>query len=633
MSMFDWVQNNKRLMQVLLALIFLPFAFFGVDSYFRGSELGAEVARVGDYRVTQQEYQQSLRERQEQLRRMMNNAPVDQAILDSPEMRFAALDQIVRERLLLARAVGSGMVVTDAQLRNVITSQEAFQENGRFSHDRYENFLRAQNMTNLVFEARLRRDLLQQPLMDVFGETGFVANGVVDRIVRLSEQTREVEIATLTPAAFVSQIKVEESAVKAYFDTHAREFEIPEQVRLEYVVLSLDNLAAQTEVSPQEVKQAYDQNPGRFGSPEEREASHILIQVAPGANAEAKAAAKAKAESLMKPLREKPDRFAELARDNSQDTGSAQGGGDLGFLTRGATKKEFDDALFAMKVGEIAGPIETEFGYHIILLKSVRGGAAKSFEDVRAGIESELKRSRAAKLYAEMAEQLNNMAYEQSDSLKPAAEKLKLTIQQSPWITRKPMPGNPLGGERFLKAAFSEDVIKNKRNSEVVEVGPGTLIASRLLEHKPAASRPFEEVKADIEKRLIEDQARKRATAEGREMLEKLRKGESVNVSWGKPVSVSRVSNQGFSEDALRAIFRVDAAKLPGYGGAEDPKEGYQLIRVTKVTDTGEVKPEVRKAAAEQLRRMLAQEQLTDYVAALKRRVDVKIKPDLIEKK
>jgi len=620
-------------MQFVLALIFLPFAFFGMDSYFRSSELGAEVARVGDYRVTQQEYQQSLRERQEQLRRMLNNAPVDQAVLDSPEVRFAAIEQLVRERLLLARAVGSGIVVTDAQLRNVITSQEVFQEDGKFSHDRYENFLRAQGMTNLGFEARLRRDLQQQPLMDVFGETGFIANSVVDRVVRLSEQTREAEVATISPSAFVAQIKIEETAVKAYFDSRAREFEVPEQVRLEYVVLSLDNLAAQTDVPAADVKQAYDQNPGQFGSPEEREASHILIEVASGASAGAKAAAKTKAETLAKQLRETPDRFADLAKEHSQDTGSAQGGGDLGFLARGATNKAFDQALFAMKVGEIAGPVETEFGFHLIRLKSVRGGGSKSFEEVRAGIESELKRNRATKRFAEMAEQLNNMAYEQSDSLKPVAEALKLSVQQSPWITRRPAPGSPLGSERFLKAAFSEDVIKNKRNSEVVEVGPGTLIAARLLEHKPAASRPFDEVKGDIEKRLIEDEARKRAIAEGRSLLEKLNKGESVSVGWSKPLTVSRVSNQGLSEDVLRAIFRADAGKLPGYSGAEDQKEGYQLIRVTKVTESGEVKPEARKAAAEQLRRLIAQEQMNDYVAALKRRVDVKIKPDLIEKK
>ncbi len=631
--MFDWVQNNKRAMQIVLALVFLPFAFFGVDSYFRDGGLGAEVARVGDYKITQQEFQQAVRERQEAMRRLLNNAPLDPAMLDSPEVRFAAIEQIVRDRLLLSHAVRSGLTVSDQQLRDVITSQESFREDGKFSRERYEGFLRAQNLSSLGFEARLRRDLLQQPIMDAFGESGFIPSSVAERIVRLSEQTREVGIATVSPAEFVSQVGIDDGAIKAYYDSRVRDFEVPEQVRLEYVVLSLDNLAAQTEVPAEEVRQLYDQNTARFASPEEREASHILVQLASGASADARAAAKTRAEDLLKQLLEKPNRFGDLAREHSQDPGSAQNGGDLGFLVRGAANKAFDDALFGMKAGEIAGPVETEFGYHLIRLKSVRGGSTKSFDEVRASIESELKRSRASKRFAEQAEQLNNFAYEQSDSLKPVAEALKLTVQQSPWITRKPVQGSPLGGEKFLKAAFSEDVIKNRRNSEVVEIASGTLISARLLEHKPAASRPFDEMQAQIRKRLTDDEARKRAITAGREKLDKLRKGEDAGVIWGKPVVVSRMKPEGLTETVLREIFRVDATKVPAFAGAEDSSTGYQLIRISRVTEPSEVSPEGRKAAAEQLRRLIGQEQLTDYVAAMKRRVEVKIKPDVIEKK
>jgi peptidyl-prolyl cis-trans isomerase D len=364
--MFDWVQNNKRLMQVILALIFLPFAFFGVDSYFQGSELGAEVARVGDYRIGQQEYQQALRERQDAMRRMLGNAPVDQAVLDSPEMRFAALDQLVRQRLLLSQAVRAGVTVTDNQLRDFITSQEAFRQDGQFSHDLYESYLRSQNTSALGFEARVRRDLLLQPLLNAFGEGTFVPNTVLDRMVRLSEQTREVAVATVSPSAFAAQISIDEPALKAYYDAHPREFQVPEQMRVEYVVLSLDNLAAQVEIPAEEVRQVYEQNPARFSAPEERQAKHILVSVPADASAEAKAAAKSKIDELLKQAQAHPDQFGELARKYSQDPGSSENGGDLGFLVRGATKKPFDDALFGMKECEIAGPVATEFGYHLI---------------------------------------------------------------------------------------------------------------------------------------------------------------------------------------------------------------------------------------------------------------------------
>lgn len=631
--MFDWVHNNKRVIQVILALIFLPFAFFGIDSYFRGGELGAEVARVGDSRISQQEYQQALRERQDAMRRMLNNAPIDQSVLESPEMRFAALEQLVRERLLLSQALRNGIAVTDEQLRDVIMSQEAFRQDGKFSPELYETFLRSQNMNQLTFEAKLKRDLLQQPLMDAFGQSAFVSNAVVERIMRLSEQTREVSLATVPAVSFVAQVSVDDAAVKAYFDSHAREFEVPEQVRLEYVVLSLDNLAAHVEIPATEVRQAYEQNAARFTAPEERDASHILIQVSADATAEAKAAARAKTEALLGEIRAKPESFADVARSHSQDPGSAKEGGALGFLVRGSTRKAFDDALFGMKAGEIIGPVQTEFGYHIIRLNAIRGGGTKPFDEVRGAIEAELKRARAQKRYAELAEQLNNIAYEQSDSLQPAAEALKVPVQQSPWITRSPVPGSPLGNERLLKAAFADDVLKNKRNSEVVEVAPGTLIAARLLEHKPAASRPFEEVRDDIRKRLVHEETRKRAVAEGRAKLEKLRKGEEVGVAWGKPLSVSRGETHGLAEPVVREIFRAEADKLPAYAGAEDPKLGFQLIRVSRIAEPTELSAEARKATAEQLKRMIAQEQLTDYVSAMKRRVEVKVKPDLIEKK
>jgi peptidyl-prolyl cis-trans isomerase D len=479
----------------------------------------------------------------------------------------------------------------------------------------------------------VRRDLLLQPLVNAFGDSSFVPNTVLDRTIRLSEQTREVSIATIDPSAFVAQIGVEEPALKAYYDSHPREFQIPEQVRVAYVVLSLDNLAAQVDVPAEEVRQAYQQNPARFAAPEERQARHILVSVPADAGAEAKAAAKSKAEELLKQAEAQPDQFAELARKYSQDPGSAQSGGDLGFLIRGATKKPFDDALFAMKEGEIAGPIETEFGYHVIKLEAIRGGAAQPFEQVRPMIEAELKKARAQKRYAELAEQFNNIAYEQSDSLAPAAEALGVKVQESPWISRTPAPGSPLGNERFLKAVFSEEVLQNKRNSEVVEVAPGTLIAARLLEHKAASTQPFDTVRDDIRKHLIEEEARKRALAEGREKLEKLRKGVQVDASWGKPVSVTRTDPHDLSEPVLREIFRTDAGSAPAYAGAEGPKGGYQLIRILRVSEPTQIKPEMRKAAAEQLNRLIGQAELAGYVNALKQRVDVKVKPDLIEKK
>ncbi len=631
--MYDWVHNNKRFMQVVLAVIFLPFAFFGVESYLSSDGMGAEVARIGDQRVTQQEFQRALEQRQEEMRRMVNNAPLEPSVLDSPEMRFAALEQIVRDRLLLSQSFRMGIKVTDEQLRDLITSQQNFMQDGKFSKGLYETFLRNQGLSAIAFEANLRRDLQKQPLVDAFGATAMIPRTVVERIIRLSEQTREISMVNIDLSTFAAQVSVDDAEVKKFYESRTAEFKVPEQIRLEYVVLSLDNVAAQMNLKPEDVRKAYEENLARYSSPEERSASHILIAVPSDASTDARAAAKAKAAEIAKQVQDKPDRFAALAKEHSEDPGSSNSGGDLGFLPRGATKQAFDEALFSMKPGEIRGPVETEFGYHIIRLSEVRGGAVRPFEEVKTTIENDLKRGVAQKSFAEMAEQLSNIAYEQSDSLKPVSGKLKLTVQQSPWITRTPVPGSPLGSDKFLRAAFSEDVLKNSRNSEVVEVAQGTLMTARLLEHKPAAIKPFEEVRDDIRKRLIADEARKRAVADGREKLDKLRKGEDAGLAWGKPIVVGRGDPKGLGEAAFKEAFRADASKLPAYVGAEDPKLGYQLIRVSAVNEPSQVSDEARKAAGEQLRRIVSQEQITDYIAALKRRVEVKTKPDLIEKK
>jgi peptidyl-prolyl cis-trans isomerase D len=632
--MFDWVHNNRRIIQVVLFLCFLPFVFVGVDSYFRGGDFGGEVARVGDARISQQEFQQALKERQESVQRMLGGGRLDPAVLDSPEMRFSAIEQIVRERLLLSQAVRNGLVVTDAALRDVIASQEVFQEGGSFSAKNYDLFLRSQNMTPAMFEARIRRDLLQRPLLDAIGDGATVSSTVVERLVRLSDQTREVSLLTYAPSAYLAKAQIDDAAVKAYYDSHPAEFQVPEQVKIEYVALSLDNLAAQTELAPEAARAVYYQNPTRFSAAEERETSHILVRIPEGAAADAKAAARAKAEAIAKRVREKPASFAEVAKSDSEDPGSAASGGELGFIPRGVTKmKAFDDALFGMKPGEIAGPVETEFGLHVIRLVSVRGGKIQSFEEVRSQIEAELKRQQASKRYAELAEQLNNIVYEQSDSLKPAADLLKVSLQQSPWLSRKPVPGSPLGGERFLNAVFAEDVLKNKRNSEAVEVAPGTIVAARLLEHKPTTTRAFEEVSGDIRKRLVQNEALKQASAEGQAVLERLRKGEDPGAAWSKSQTFGRAGAQGIPESVVRAAFRASATKLPAYTGVEDPQSGYHVIRVSRVTEPEAAAADTRKAVTDQLRQILSQEQLTNYIATLKAGADVQIKSGVIEKK
>jgi peptidyl-prolyl cis-trans isomerase D len=627
--MFDLVHRHKRVLQFVLAIIFLPFAFFGIDSYFRSSDGGNHVATVGGQPVTQQEFAIALQERQTYLQRLLGNR-ADPAMLDSPELRFAVLDGIIRQRLLVGQAVRANVLVSDEQLQQVISEQPAFQEDGKFSHARYVDLLKRQNTTEVGFENGLRRDLMLQRVNGAYLATAIVSNSVSERLLRINAQQREVSQNVLDPEKFTAQVKVDEGAVKAYYDAHQNELQVAEQARLQFVVLSLDAIAAQTDTTADEIKQAYEQNQQQYSKGEERQASHILITADAQATAEQKQAARSKAEQLLKQVQQNPAGFAELAKKNSQDPGSAEKGGDLGSFPRGAMVKPFDDAVFQMKVGDIAGPVESPFGFHIIKLTAEK---KHGFDEAKKQVEIDLKRQKAGKKFAEFAEQFNNLVFEQGDSLKPAADALKLGMQTSGWVGRNGGENKLLNHPKLLQAVFADDAVKNKRNTEVVDVGNNTLVSARVLEYKAATIRPLTEVSGDIVKRLTHQQAAQLAAKEGRELLAKLKQSGGEEVGWSAAKLVSRDNVQGYTRPAIAEIFKTDGGKLPAYVGYENPQGGYMLVKITRIVDIETLDDAKRKAAADELRQLVAQEELNAYVASLKLKADVKVVQDSLEKK
>jgi len=395
-------------------------------------------------------------------------------------------------------------------------------------------------------------------------------------------------------------------------------------------VLALDAIAAQVEVSADEVKQFYEQNLKQYARGDERQASHILIAVDAKASAEEKQAARGKAEQLLQQARKNPAGFTELARKNSQDPGSAANGGDLGFFPRGVMTKPFDDAVFQMKAGEIAGPVQSEFGYHVIRLTAVKG---RGLEEVKQQVALDLKRQKAAKKFSELGEQFNNLVFEQGESLKPAADALKLAIQASSWVSRSGSENKLLNNQKLLQAVFAEDAVKNKRNSEVVDVGNNTLVAARIAEYKPASVRAFDEVSAEITKRLTLLQAAQLAAARGRELLAKLRQGESAAVTWSGAKRISRENAQGYAGPVLVGVFKADVSKLPAYAGIENERSEFVLLKITRVVEAEGVDAARRKAAGEELRQMLGQEEFDAYVTSLKLGADIKVQKERLEKK
>ena len=632
--MYDFVYRHKRALQLVLALVIIPpFAFFGVDSYLRGGESSAAIASVNGQPVGQQEFNVALRERQEMMQNM-TGGKIDPAMLDNPEMRLAVAESLVNQQLLLQHANRTRMVVTDQQLQAMLGQAPAFQENGKFSMELYEGFLKTRNKSEAQFERDLRRDLVARQVNDAYGDAHFLPKTVLQQLSRLMETQREASTFTLAPASFESKVSVDVEEAKKYYASHQDEFRTPEQVRIEYAMLSIDALMPNQKVDPEDVKKSFDDQAKRVQVQEQRQASHILIAVDAKASAEDKQKARAKADDLLKQAKAKPAAFADLAKANSQDPGSAVNGGDLGLFKRDAMVKPFSDAAFGMKVGDISGVVESEFGLHIIKLTGISATKPPSFEETRGKIEGELRRASAGKEFAAMAEQFNNTVFEQSGSLKPAADLVKTAVLQSNWFMRAGGVSDPrLNNPKLLQAIFTDDVLKNKRNTEAIEVAPGTLVAARLLEHKPTVVRPFEEVQVDIGAKLMRQRAAQLAAQEGRATVDNLRQGKAAEVAWGKPQLVNYSSQiKGLDDEVRKQILRTDVSKLPAYAGVETP-QGYTLIRIVRTVDPEKPDAEKEKNLATAVQQALAQEQNSAFLASLKQKGDVKIRKDALSEK
>ena len=624
--MFDAVRNNKKIVQVFLALITLPFAFFGVESYVRNVGTGDDVAKVGDVKITQRQFQQALREQQERLR-AQTGGQFDAKLLDTPEARKTILDDLVDQRLLMLEASRNKMFASDEAIRRAIAGIDAFKVDGRFSSERYGAALAAQGMTPAGFEAQLRQDLTLQQLAGAVGQSGLMARAVGDRILAMQTEKREVQEFRIGLDAYLDKVRLADDAARKFYDANGKQFETPEQARAEYVVLSMETIGAQLTVSDAEIKAWYDGHKERFAQPEERRASHILI----ASEKLGKDKARAKAEEILVEIRKNPAGFADLARKNSDDPGSAAKGGDLGFFGRGMMVKPFEEATFKLKDGEVSGIVESDFGFHIIKLTGIHEGKEKPLAEVKGEIEAELKKTAASRKFAEAAEAFSNLVYEQSDSLKPAADKFNLTVQQSGWLGRQANPAaGPLGNEKVLAALFGEDSLKNKRNTEAVEVAQNTLVAARILEYMPAAQQPFDGVRNTIETMLRRQEAQAMAVKDGGARLEALKKGED-GIAWGPPKSVSRLDPRQIPPPAAPAVFRMETGKLPSYAGVVLPGSGFALFKLSKVDAGAALDDARRQALMRQLATLSMQEDVQGYLAALRSRYKVEINKAALE--
>ena len=622
--MFDFVRNNTKIMMGILFLLIIPsFVLFGIEGYSGFKDQGATVAKVNGNKISQGDWDAAHKREVDRIRTSMPN--IDVKMFDTPEAKYSTLERLVRDQVVAAAAQKLHLVASDTRLARELQSIPAIAAlrtpDGKLDMERYKQLAASQGMTPEMFELQMRADISNRQVIQGVQGSAFATLAQTQTAMNAFMQRREVQILNFPASDFASKVNVSEADVQAYYDKNTAKFQSNETADIEYVVLDINSLRQSIVLNEQDLKSYYEQNLQRLSGKEERRASHILITAAKDAPEADKKAARSKAEELLKAVKAKPASFAEVARKNSQDPGSAVKGGDLDFFGRGAMVKVFEDAAFSMKKSDISELVESEFGFHIIQLTDIKAPKAQSFESMRPALEADLKNQQAQRKYAELAETFSNTVYEQSDSLKPVADKLKLTIQKASKVVRNPeqqaaQGKNPLNHPTLLQALFSEASLQKQRNTEAVEVAPNTLLAARVVKHHPAASLPLAEVKEGVKRGLIQDKAAEMAKLQGVQRLAALKSSGS---SEGLPSAlvVSREKTQKQLPQVLDAVLRADPNKLPAVSGVDLGAQGYAVIRVTKVLPPEENK-DLMKQAQQQFTQLWGSAETLAYLAELK---------------
>lgn len=620
---------------VIVGLLIIPFALWGINEYFgNGGKLVA--ANVNGKEISQREFQQAFYEQRGRMQQMLGGQ-YDAQLFD-PQIKQRVINDLVDRELLLQNADSMGYRVSDQTVVATIQGIDAFREAGVFSSALYQQQVQAQGQSPASFEQHVKRLIMSGQLPDGLASTVLITDAELDAAIRLEEQKRDFQYLVLKAENFRDSSVASDEAVNDYYEQHAERFMTTEKVRVEYVELSAASLQSEKKPSDDELREYYNANNSQFTVPEERRASHILIKLEEGADEAAVTAARNKADSLVVRIKA-GEAFDVLAKKNSDDPGSAELGGDLGYFGRGTMEADFENAVFALKEGEVSEPVLTSFGYHIIKLTGIRAEKSKPFEDVRDEILAQFKKDEAERRYFELAEKLTNMAYEKPDSLSGVADTLHLELKQSPFFARRGGAGifaNP----RVTTLAFSDEVLRQGFNSEPIELGENHVVVLRLLEHQQASRKPLAEVKTQVMQTLIEDKAKESVKAAGEKAVEQLAAGESAEtvfkaqtVAWESAGEITRKTKETkINQAIIKQAFKLQhpTAVSQSYSGIVLGSGDYAVIRLNKVTDGDPAA--LDKAERETLKKRLAGEEganaQTYLITALKSNAKIVVQND-----
>ncbi len=607
--MFEFIRTHNKGMMIVLFLLILPsFVLFGIDGYSRMNEKGAVAAVVDGREILQSEWDAYHQREATRIRETMKQ--VDPKMLDTPEAKYASLERLVRDRVFAAAVEKQRITASDGRLARDLSENDAISSlkkpDGSIDMVRYTELLSRQGMSPEMFEAQVRRDLSLRQVVGGIGDSSVMPAAVIDRGLGAFYERRQAEVMRFNASEYMAKVTLTDAEAQAYYDANLSKFQAPESADVEMLVLSLDSVRKGLKINPEDVTEYYKNNKARLSSQEERRASHILFAAGKDVNATVKGAARAKAAEVLASVKAKPSSFAELAKKNSDDPGSKDNGGDLDFFGRGSMVKPFEDKAFAMEKGQISDLVETDFGFHIIMLTDIKAPKERSFEEAKPDLENDLRKQQAQAKFAEFAEPFTNSVFENADTFKPTAERFSLTPTMLSNVQRKALPGvtGPTSNQRFLDALFAADSISSRRNTAAIDIGNNQLASGRLVKYAAARQLTFAEVKDQAKLFASIAKATAMAKADGERALAALKAGEAVP-GLGQPVAVSRDS-QGEARQPqmlVEAVLRVDGTKLPQSVGVDVAGLGYIVARVGKVLEreaaTGERATNERKQVAD----------------------------------
>ncbi len=476
-------KKSGLFVKIALVLITIGFSFFGIESYFV-SNTSTSVAKVGKTEISQDQFRDRFNQYRQRMQQMMGPA-ADATFFAKPEVKRQMLDQLVDEQVLLDANAQLGVVIPADRIRKEILAVPAFQNDGHFDAEQYKMVLSSQGMSPAGFEERVRQDLGMRELPVQIAATALVTDAEVDTYLRLHDQRRDFRFVKIDKPAAAKNAEISAADIETYYKAHAADFMVPERVALDYI--ELDGAKLDVDLKPDDsvLKDRYEKEKARFVTNEQRVASHILIKVDGKGTPDEQKAALAKAQEIEQQLKAGKD-FATLAKQDSADLGSKNAGGDLGWLDKGTTDAAFEDALFALKKGEISAPVLSSEGYHIIELRDVRPGKTRSFDEVKPDLAKEYADTERERVYTEKAGKLTDLTYQDPSTLEPAAKDLGLHVQKTASVPAQGGSDGIAANPAVAKAAFSDSVLVQNNNSDPIDLGPNHIVSRA---RSPSTSR------------------------------------------------------------------------------------------------------------------------------------------------